>query len=216
MFADPRTFPLSLLLLLTLLLAGCQGNPVYETRNLYSSPQDAQGRQCARSCETQRKACDQDCRVEFNRCADEAHLEARDRLPDLLDLYAAELKAYRAESELYERDERDYRREKRRLDDAYERANQRCEAGEARACERRSRIKSEKSDLWQDYKGYKGRLSEQPEKPEKPSAEQEADRLVQKHCERRCDCERGFELCFTGCGGQVRTERFCVENCEEK
>ena len=205
-----RLLPLPVLLLA---LGGC--GPVYELRDHYTPPLDPAGQQCIRGCEEQHSGCRLDCGHAYSACALEADEEAKEAYSRALEVYAAELETYGAEQALYDRDYQDYRDRKGELDQAYDRAKQRCRQQQPKACKEEDRLDDRRDRLRNDYYGTGGPLNQAPEAPDKPSLSEETARVRALRCESECGCQDGFKACYLGCGGQVETLRYCLENCDE-
>jgi len=188
-----RLLPLPFLLLA---LGGC--GPVYELRDHYSPPLDPAGQQCIRGCETQRSGCRLDCDRAYSSCSREANTEAREAYSRALEVYAAELETYGAEQALYDRDYQEYRDRKAELDDAHDRAKQRCRQREPKACAEEDRLDDQRDRLREDYYGS-----------------EETARVRALRCDDECGCQDSFKACYISCGGQVETLRYCLENCDE-
>jgi hypothetical protein len=211
-----QTLRLPTLSALLLALGGC--GPVYELRDHYSPPLDRAGQECIRGCETQRNGCRLDCDRAYSSCAREADTEAKEAYSRALEVYAAEIETYGAEQALYDREYQEYRELKAELDDAYDRAKQRCRQREPKACGEEDRLDDQRDRLRKDYYGTGGPLNQKPEapdKPDKPSLSEETDRFRALRCDSECGCQESFKACYIGCGGQVETLRYCVENCDE-
>lgn len=208
-----QTLRLLTLPFLLLGLGGC--GPVYELRDHYSPPLDPVGQECIRGCETQRNGCRLDCSRAYSSCAREADIEAKEAYSRALEVYAAEIETYGAEQALYDRDYQEYRDRKAELDQAHDRAKQRCRQREPKACAEEDRLDDQRDRLRDDYYGTGGPLNQTPEAPDKPSLSEETARVRALRCESECGCQESFKACYIGCGGQVETLRYCLENCDE-
>lgn len=201
------------LVVLGLSLSGC--GPVYELRDQYTPPVDPVGQRCVRECESLRSGCSGECKLTFSRCTQGADEEAKEAYSRALEVYAAKLETYSAEKSLYDRTYAEYRDAKAELDGAYERAKQHCRQHDIQACAEKDRIDDRRDHLSDDYYGTGRPLHHEPKVPEKPSLEDETRRFRALRCDAECGCEKSFKACYIGCGGQVETKRYCIENCDE-
>jgi len=50
-------------------------------------------------------------------------------------------------------------------------------------------------------------------RPQKPTLESETQRIVKASCSNNCACDKNYRLCYTSCGGVVKSRKVCVKNC---
>ncbi len=195
-------------------LLGC--GPRYEVRDVFVPPTSSTAQQCTRDCGQSRIDCRSVCRQAFSSCGQEAETEAQRSLATALEIYAAQLDAYDAQQRLYDREYAQYRSRKSALEKSYDHAKNRCYAGDQAACREKKQIKKERDNLRGDYYGFNGTLNETPQRPVKPTLAEETARIRADRCDADCSCQVDYKACYTGCGGRVESERYCVSNCDEE
>jgi len=74
---------------------------------------------------------------------------------------------------------------------------------------------------WCDERDYYKKLLEdwgrkkpyKPYEPKKPDFEHVLNKQ-QNLCDKDCNCQNQYEICFQECGGKLEIKRICVENCQ--
>lgn len=172
------------LAVIVLALAGC-ATPRYETVRSLEPPAGEEGRVCARACEASLAACQKDCQVAWQACADRVEPQVEGRFAQALKAYAQDLRRYRRDLDWYEWDmwlgwnhgpggfwysPWPYH--------PWPRAH-----------------------FWIDPPG------------DPPTREEVRAGLLKAQCQDDCGCLTRHEACFLGCGGKVVSETRCVANC---
>jgi hypothetical protein len=52
-----------------------------------------------------------------------------------------------------------------------------------------------------------------PQKPRKPTLQAEIEFAQSQTCQIDCGCTKVYDSCFTGCGGEIKVDKVCIENC---
>ena len=205
---------------LLLLCAGfglCACGPQYEIRHSFQPPATADGLVCTQHCQTIKAQCSNDCRADYTRCAENAWLDAKLTLPTALQIYAVETAGYSAELAMYQQSQRSYIERKSELESKRDKFEVRCAEAKstlAKPCKERDRINARLKNLRQDYHSNEGPLANKPVKPNKPDLNSEANYLISQRCHSACPCEQTFRACYQQCGGQIYSEKICVNNCK--
>jgi len=184
------------------LLNGC--SPRYEIKAHYTPPTTQFGKKCIMDCKSKKSLCLSKCDTKYNRCLERAEKSAKDNLNLALKEYDRELSEYKHELERYTLEIEKWQFRKDRLRDDYYHYKNICDE-DRYGCRRFEELRDELSrlDLNRPIR---------PTKPEKPSLENEIKKF-QKNCSRDCGCDKRYDECFTSCGGKVKYEKICVENC---
>lgn len=187
------------ILLLFSLLALSACSPVYEVSYDYKPPTSKQGLQCLTQCDVARKQCDNKCQTAYQSCALASEKEAKSLMPGLMAAYEDSYDTWLFERRLYLWDLDRYRFNRLHYTD-------RCVRGG-----------TSKSSC---YSSFYGRYGYEPYfhdfEPRRPSYARTLAEIKEKRCDKECGCEKSYRLCYTSCGGTVKTQKTCVKNCNKQ
>ncbi|BAN69247.1 hypothetical protein [endosymbiont of unidentified scaly snail isolate Monju] len=195
---------IALWILAILLLAGCGAR--YEVIEDFVPPADRKARACIAGCEQQRQACEAACDHRFQACRERAEARAHTDLPARRRAYLDRLDIYLRERELWLDEQALQLRQRQLLEARIAQLEPRCTRDERSGCSELNRLRRERDALV---------LPDPPERPAEPTLESLVARY-QADCRRDCDCDASFRACYIGCGGEVRSRRVCVANCDEQ
>jgi hypothetical protein len=190
--------------LLTLLLGSC--SPVYIVDHDLEPPKTANGLSCLKGCQSQLNQCDLQCNTEFSRCSIKAKQQAKKLLPGLLKAYPNQLQLWRSARSQYRRD-LDWYEFQSRID--YSRRQ-----SYLRHCIKQGKNKhSCRNRYGHNSHYYYDRPSFNILRPVQPTLASETTKLVKTSCHKECSCKSKYRLCYTSCGGVVKSKKICIKNC---
>ena len=197
-----------LLISIIFLINAC--SPRYEIKTHYTLPSNLNGKQCVRTCSNERKVCQAHCNQKQDQCLATAKQSAKDAFPSLMNEYQGVLDQYHYAMDRYNLEMETWQREERRVHQDFEHYRERCHQSNKNnyECQRAHELDSQLHSL-EDHEPMA------PERPIKPSLSSEIQES-QRNCSNSCGCDKEYDSCFVSCGGSLRYERFCVENCKEK
>ncbi|CAA6822000.1 MAG: Unknown protein [uncultured Thiotrichaceae bacterium] len=192
-----RTHWLYYFLLLFSLFALSACSPVYKVSYDYQPPSSPQGLQCLKQCDISRQQCDNTCRTAYKSCSITAEKEAKSLMPELMVSYNKAYDTWLFERRLYLWDLDRYRFNRLHYTDR---------------CVQDGTTKSS------CYSSFYGRYGHEPYfhdfEPRKPSYAKTLADIKAKRCDDDCGCEKSYRLCYSGCGGTVKTQKTCIKNCD--
>jgi hypothetical protein len=196
-----------LLLTLTFLLTAC--SPKYEIKTHYTLPTDTQGKTCIQTCSSERKVCQTNCNQKQNQCLVTAKRSATNAFPSLMNEYQDVLNQYQYAMDRYNVERDSWEREERRVHQDVEHYRSSCNPKNPNSyeCKRSHELSSQLNTL-EDHQPLA------PQRPIKPSLASEI-KHAQNNCSNECGCIKSYDNCFVSCGGTLRYEKFCVENCKK-
>lgn len=178
------------IILISLFFLGC--SPKYKIVNAYVAPQTESGKACLVECQKQYGSCKEVCKANFEICQTKAHATAKENYDRKMQRYSILLERYLDDMEMYQLE----------IDLMYF------------------------DGFYGGYGryGYSGYYPHRmfmmypmpvyrPARPYKPSLAKEIQLAEAKMCQIDCGCTTTFDDCFVGCGGTVKTDRICIENC---
>ncbi|CAA6812141.1 MAG: Unknown protein [uncultured Sulfurovum sp.] len=195
------------LLTLTLfLLTAC--SPKYEIKTHYTPPSDAQGKTCVQSCSNDKRMCQANCNMKYDQCLATAQKGASDAFPSLMNEYQDVLSDYQYAMDRYNLEMDSWTREEQRVHRDFEHYRSTCHKKPKNSyeCRRSNELDSQLRSL-EDHQPIA------PSRPIKPSLASEI-KQAQKNCSNRCGCTKSYDNCFGSCGGKLRYEKICIENCK--
>jgi len=176
-------------IVLIFVLSAC--SPKYKIIKEYHAPKNAQA--CLNSCQFDLDQCKKNCQIKFNTCKKKADEVAQSRYRKKLDLYHRELESYANAVQRYNFD----------MQFEYALYNDPFYYGRSPFYHR---------GFFYDPFWYSPRYY-MPPRPRKPSLEREKLKAEEQMCDLDCDCGKKYDLCFSGCGGEILNKKVCVENC---
>ena len=193
-----------IILLFILLLTAC--SPRYEIKANYIAPTDAQGKACLQNCLTQRKVCQIKCNAKQDECLIKARESAKESFPHTIKAYQEELREYEDELREYHLELDSWKRKIEFTNLDLKHYRDRCQQNNKYECNQANEVRDSLRHLEYD----------KPTKPQKPTRPTLASEIqdAQRVCNSSCSCENEYNSCFSACGGTVRYERFCIENCK--
>lgn len=193
------------LVLLFFVISSC--SPVYKIAHDYKPPSTKRGLVCLQGCQSQLNQCNQRCRVKYNNCSVRAMVEAKKRLPKLLQAYPQKLEQWLNAKEQYQSELDWY---ELRLDMARLRRDQ-----HITHCvndgKKRSKCVRAYGHYVTDFPYNRPSFSVR--RPKKPTLESVASKIRTLNCSTDCGCQSNYRLCYTSCGGIVNAKKVCIKNC---
>lgn len=191
-------------LFFTLLLTAC--SPRYEIKTNYIPPTDAQGKACVQNCLSQRRVCQIRCNLKQDECLVKARESAKKSFPNAINAYKEDLREYKDELRHYYLELDSWKRKIEFTNLDLKHYRDRCQQNNKYECNRANEIRDSLNHLEYDK-------PTKPQKPTRPSLASEIQE-AQRVCSNNCGCKDEYNSCFSSCGGIVRYEKFCVENCK--
>ncbi len=192
-----------ILIFFTLLLTAC--SPRYEIKANYIPPTDSQGKACVQNCLSEQKVCKIRCNAKQDRCLVKARESAKESFPHVINTYKEDLREYEDELRHYYLELDSWKRKKEFTNLDLKHYRDRCQQNNKYECNRANEIRDSLEHLEYDR-------PTKPQKPTRPSLASEIQN-AQRVCSQNCGCKEEYNSCFSSCGGTIRYERFCVENC---
>jgi len=182
-------FLITLTAFLLLFFSGC--SPKYKVVKEYHSQNI--NKSCINGCQMKLNECKQNCQAKFSTCKIEADKVAMQNYNQKMEAYHKALENY---ADAVQRYNLDMELEFAFYDDPF--------------CYGRSPFYHRPffyDPFWRTPSYYL------PPRPKKPSLEQEKLKVEAKMCDLDCDCGKKYDLCFSGCGGEIVNRKICIENC---
>lgn len=193
-----------LFIFLSYLLSSCA--PVYKVAHDYQPPASASGLSCIRGCQSQLNQCNNQCSVQFNQCSIKAEQQAKKLLPGLLQAYPQQLEIWLNARDQYQRDLSWYELRRDLAESRRERYLDHClkEGKKEKSC---------RGSFGYRHHFSRNRPTFNISRPQKPSLATESAKLRQLSCSKECACDSKYRLCYTSCGGVVKSRKICIKNC---
>lgn len=203
----PRLFVfLGLIFLSSMGLSACSK---YKVAYDYNPPKTKQGIACISGCQKQLRQCNNQCNAQFKHCAIRSAQQARKRLPVLKEAYPLKLEIWLNARARYEREYDRYEFQRFMAISRRDRYVDRCmrKGKKSKACHRVYR-----HDYHDPYLSLSRPYFNTP-RPISPTLANVTKRIQQKTCSNKCKCDNNYRLCYTSCGGAVKSKKVCVKNC---
>jgi len=159
--------------------------------------------------------CNSQCLDRYEQCKVGLSSEIHALFDRQSEIYLSELDHYDRSMRQYNRSYDKYLSEKTSYQNQKNYANAACDDRHEIPCKEAQVIEQTLDDLRKNYYLNNGPLSVEPQKPTKPLFSDIANELIEKQCSKSCDCDAAFSQCFTQCGGQIKEEHVCVQNCKK-
>ena len=196
-----------ILLLLGILLGSC--SPVYKITHDLSPPKTVNGLICIKGCQSQLNQCNRQCSKRFDQCSIKAEQQARKELPALLHAYPQKLQLWLNSKAEYERD-LDWHEFRRHMSDS--RRDYYLDR-----CEKKGKNRSYCSNSFyyqHDFLQH-DRPSFNIPRPIQPSLANVAAKIRKLSCNKNCRCNSKYRLCYSSCGGVIKSKKLCIKNCND-
>lgn len=193
-------------ILSALLLTAC--SPRYEIKTHYTPPTNLEGKSCVQTCSSDKKTCQRRCNQQQDQCLARAEQSARETFPSVMDAYQDLQSQYLYAMDRYNIDMDAWEHKKERLRDDVEHYRHRCsqDGNKGYECRRADEANDELRHIYRSE-------PDEPTRPVQPTLTGEIQ-LAQKSCHNECGCDKAYDTCFSSCGGTLKYEKFCVENCD--
>ena len=188
-------------------LSAC--SPKYEIKTLYTPPTDHTGRQCIQSCHTKQSNCQNSCNAKQSQCFVQKERQIKDSFPAMMNEYNNIMRQYEGEMIRFDTALSLWERKHTQLDQQFHTFDNVCRSraqGESYECRRASEVDDELQHM-------SNAEPIPPQRPVKPLLSYEI-KQAQKSCTNECDCQKVYDSCYISCGGTLKYEKFCVENCD--
>ena len=193
--------------LLGILLGSC--SPVYKITHDLSPPKTTRGLACINGCQSQLNQCNKNCSRRYDQCSIKSEQQARKELPNLLQVYPHKLENWLNARERYERDLDGYEFRRDMAEARRDRYLDRClEKGK-----KRSRGLDSFTHRHEIFAYDRPRFN-QP-RPVKPTLTRISAKIREMRCSKNCTCDSKYRLCYTSCGGTVKSNKVCIKNCAQ-
>ncbi|NPA51444.1 MAG: hypothetical protein GXO22_00940 [Aquificae bacterium] len=166
-------------------------------------------KQCIENCKKEKIECENRCKLEYEKCIDQAYNRAKQ-------IYSLLEKRYKENLEIYNTLYRDYLyhydqwfSRYRLIYDTYLHYKTRClrDRKDKYSCERYRQLSLELEHL----RILKPRP---PDRPFPPNFEKILEK-EKKACQKDCTCTNDFDICFSNCGGKIDVKKICIKNCKK-
>lgn len=192
-----------LVILSSLFLSSC--SPVYKVAYDLKPPKTAQGLACITGCQKQLQRCDQQCAVQFKQCSIKQQQQAKKLLPGLQYEYPQKMRSWQAARLRYERDLDWYEFRRDMAEARHQRSINSCMSG------------SKKRSSCYSHYAYDPFPYTRPSfdlaRPVRPTLASISDKLRGLRCTQECSCKPKYRLCYSSCGGTVKSNKVCIKNC---
>ncbi len=199
-----RLFKIIVMLLVSSLILSC--SPTYKIAHDFTPPSTKRGLSCISGCQNKLNQCNLQCSNQYRQCSLRAEQQAKKQLPALLQAYPHELEIWLNERARYERDLDWYQFRVDMAEARYDRYLDRCLA------------KGKKRHTCRNSFSYRNVPYERPTfnipRPKKPTLASLTDKIRKSSCSLNCACQSDYRLCYTSCGGVVKSKKICVKNCK--
>jgi len=191
-------------LFLILLLTGC-ASPVYETVTDRRFPARTESTiLCMDNCNNYQNVCSQDCQQYYEVCLiDQKETAEKNFSIDLLQ-YNVDLANYNTKLTKYNIEKSEYEDQFSHLQSRISQAKRYCNQKGIKDCKQAR------------YYTIQWLALTSPKKPQEPQPISLHSQITkyQSSCKKDCECDRLFDQCFLGCGGQIQERSVCVRNCQ--
>jgi hypothetical protein len=169
---------------------GCA--PKYRVTTQHIMPTDESKKSCVSECQKSYGSCKEVCKANFEICKDKAEVIAKANFDKKIKEYQIRLEQWADDMEMYELE-----REMMYFDGFF---------GYGYGY---PRYYHPHSIFWMGglYAGSR------PLKPRKPNLQAEIEQVQMQTCQIDCGCTKTYDSCFTGCGGEIKVDKICIENC---
>jgi len=191
---------------LAFLLGSC--SPVYKIDHDFQPPKTEKGLSCLKGCQSQLNQCGLQCGRQFSQCSLKAKKQAEKLLPGLEKAYPQQLELWLSARSQYQRDLDWYEIQSQLEDLRRQRYLHHCRKGgkKERACSSSYGFRNH---------FYYDRSSFNLPRPIRPTLAGETTKLVKTSCTQNCGCQSKYRLCYTSCGGVVKSKKICIKNCND-
>lgn len=187
---------------LALSLSSC--GSVYKIAHDYKPPKSKKGLVCLTGCQSQLKQCNHSCNQRYKQCAIKSEQKAKVLLPGLLVAYPRQLELWLNAREEYRRDLDWYEFRRDMAESRHDVDIEHCKKNRKnKNCDRSYRTPFISFD----------RPSFNMPRPVKPTLAREASSIRKASCNNNCGCNSNYRLCYTSCGGVVKSRKVCIKNC---
>lgn len=194
-----------ILIIAALFFAGCA--PRYVVKNQYVPLQTEEFSLCVSAYEAEKTICEQNCRVEYQMCLDNAYERAKNIHESQLVKYNELYNNYLFEFRVYQRHQHNFNTNYRSLERDYKYFSHECNKKKnGFPCKRRN-------ELMHSMEMMKRDRFRRPRVPKKPSLNSIV-RSQQSYCVSDCSCSKNFDIGYESCGGKIISYKYCVENCD--
>lgn len=198
-------FRIILIVFIGSILSSC--SPVYKVAHDYTPPKSQKGLVCLKGCESKRSQCNLQCDRNYSQCSIKAERQAKKNLPALLQAYPEKLEIWLDARDAYLRDL-----------DWYEFQLDIYESRRARYIDRCIDGGKKKYSCHRSFhRLHRPLIHDRPyfdiPRPRKPTLASEAARIRKLNCNEDCGCDSKYRLCYTSCGGVVKSKKICIKNC---
>jgi len=210
----------TLLATIFILITAC--SPKYEIKTHYYKPLSATGDSCLKKCESKRDQCQQNCDHKYDLCQERAEHSAKNNFPLMMREYDLDMRDYYQQSDRYSSEFNNWETRRDLLQSDYKNASKDCARIKSHGFKKGDKkIEKKKSSSCKKSSSIKKKLYQhthqlrptEPTQPTKPMLSDEISRL-QENCSHKCGCTKAYDSCFVSCGGTLKYEKICVENCE--
>ena len=198
-------FRIILIVFIGSILSSC--SPVYKVAHDYTPPKSQKGLVCLKGCESKLSQCNLQCDRNYSQCSAKAEQQAKKNLTGLLQAYPKKLEIWLDAQDAYLRDL-----------DWYEFQLDIAESRRLRYIDRCLANGKTKNSCHRSYRGlYRPLIHDRPYfdilRPRKPTLASETARIRKLSCTKDCGCDSKYRLCYSSCGGVVKTKKICIKNC---
>lgn len=194
----------SLIVLTSLLILSC--SPTYKIGYDFTPPSSKRGLTCISGCQSTLKQCNLQCNNQYRQCSVRAEQLAKKQLPALLQAYPQELEIWLNERARYERELDWYQFRVDMAEARYDRYLDRCLA------------RGKKKHTCRNSFSYLNLPYDKPSfnipRPKKPTLSSLTAKIRKSSCSLNCGCQSDYRLCYTSCGGIVKSKKICIKNCK--
>lgn len=180
-----------ILIIAALFFAGCA--PRYVVKNQYVPLQTEEFSLCVSAYEAEKTICEQNCRVEYQMCLDNAYERAKNIHESQLVKYNELYNNYLFEFRVYQRHQHNFNTNYRSLERDYKYFSHECNKKKnGFPCKRRN-------ELMHSMEMMKRDRFRRPRVPKKPSLNSIV-RSQQSYCVSDCSCSKNFDIGYESCG----------------
>jgi len=197
------------LLLVFFTSVGLSACSKYKIAYDYSPPKTKQGITCISGCQKQLRQCNHQCNAQYKQCSVRASQQAKKALPVLKEAYTLKLELWLDARARYEHELDRYEFEHFMAISRRDRYVDRCmrKGKKSRACHR-----TYHHDHHDPYLSLSRPYFNTP-RPVSPTLTSETRRIQKVSCSTNCKCDSNYRLCYTSCGGTVKSKKVCIKNC---
>ena len=192
--------------LLSIILSSC--SPVYKVAHDYSPPTSIKGLACLSGCQSKLNQCNLQCGRQYTQCSAKAEQQAKRKMPSLLQAYPEKLETWLDAREDYRRDLDWYELQLDILESRRERHLHHCMKGGKKKHSCHSSFDKHNRHLSYDRPYFN------LPRPIKPTLTVESNKIRKLTCTNKCGCDSNYRLCYTSCGGVVKSKKICIKNCQ--